>query len=41
MAKVKALFKAEIPDEEKILLDVKSLYRVDELNASGMRYWRL
>ena len=41
MMQIKALFKAEIPDEEKILLDVKSLYRVDELNASGMRYWRL
>lgn len=41
MIQLKALFKAEIPDEEKILLDVKSLYRMDELNASGMRYWRL
>lgn len=41
MMQIKALFKAEIPDEEKILLDVKSLYRMDELNASGMRYWRL
>ena len=28
-------------DDEKILIDVKSLYRIDELNASGMRYWRL
>ena len=41
MMQLKTLFKAEIPDEEKILLDVKSLYRMDELNASGMRYWRL
>ena len=41
MIQLKALFKEELPDNEKILLDVKSLYRMDELNASGMRYWRL
>ena len=27
--------------EEKVLIDVKSLYRMDELKASGMRFWRL
>lgn len=27
--------------EEKVLIDVKSLYRIDELKASGMRFWRL
>lgn len=37
---LKTLFK-EIPDDEKVLIDVKSLYRLDELKASGMRYWRL
>lgn len=36
----KDLFK-DIPDDEKVLLDVKSLYRIDELKSSGMRYWRL
>lgn len=41
MMKVKKLFKDELPDEEKVLIDVKSLYRKDELDASGMRYWRL
>lgn len=40
MMQLKRLFK-EVPDEEKVLLDVKSLYRLDELKASGMRYWRL
>jgi UDP-N-acetyl-D-galactosamine dehydrogenase len=39
--KLKELFKEDIPDEEKVLIDVKSLYRKDELDASGMRYWRL
>ena len=28
-------------DDEKVLLDVKSLYRMDELKASGLRFWRL
>lgn len=37
---LKELYK-DVPDDEKVFLDVKSLYRVDELNASGMRYWRL
>ena len=40
MSQLKELFK-ESPDEEKILVDVKSLYRMDELKASGMRFWRL
>ena len=37
---VKEFFK-DAPDDEKVFIDVKSLYRVDELEASGMRYWRL
>ncbi len=41
MMRIKELFKADIPDEEKVLIDVKSLYRMDELRASGMRFWRL
>lgn len=38
---LKKLFKPELKDEEKVLVDVKSLYRMDELKASGMRFWRL
>lgn len=38
---LKELFRENAPDDEKVLLDVKSLYRMDELKASGMRYWRL
>ena len=37
---IKSLFKTG-PDEEKVLLDVKGLYKVADLKASGMRYWRL
>ena len=38
---LKELFKDELADSEKVLIDVKSLYRMDELKASGMRFWRL
>ena len=41
MMQIKELFKDELTDEEKVLIDVKSLYRMDELKASGMRFWRL
>ena len=39
--RLKELFKSELQDNEKVLIDVKSLYRMDELKASGMRFWRL
>lgn len=38
---LKNLFKEENSDSEKIFIDVKSLYRMDELEASGMRFWRM
>ena len=41
MMRVKELFRDDIPDAEKVLIDVKSLYRMDELKASGIRFWRL
>ena len=37
---VKSYFKNG-PDEEKVLIDVKGIYEVKDLNASGMAYWRL
>lgn len=37
---IKGMFR-DCADDEKVLLDVKGLYKVDELNASGMRWWRL
>ena len=41
MKQLKLLFKEELKDDEKVLIDVKSLYRMDELKASGMKFWRL
>lgn len=29
------------PESEKVLIDVKGIYRTDELKASGLNYWRL
>ena len=41
MLQLKQFFRAGLKDDERILIDVKSLYRMDELKASGMRFWRL
>ena len=41
MMQLKDLFNPNLSDDEKVLIDVKSLYRMDELKASGMRFWRL
>lgn len=38
---IKAMFSAELADNQKVLIDVKGLYKVDELKASGLSYWRL
>jgi UDP-N-acetyl-D-galactosamine dehydrogenase len=40
LEKIKSFFK-DVPDENKVLIDVKGLYPVEDLKASGMRWWRL
>ena len=40
LSDIKSLFK-NCPDAEKVLLDVKGLYKIEDLKRSGMRYWRL
>ena len=37
---IKKLYKV-MPDEEKVLIDVKGLYKIEDLKASGMQWWRL
>lgn len=37
---IKRLFKNS-SDSEKVLIDVKGLYKIDELIESGMKWWRL
>lgn len=40
LSKVKELFR-DVNDDQKVLIDVKGLYKVDELKTSGIRWWRL
>lgn len=37
---LKKLYKESL-DNEKVLIDVKGIYKVNELKASGMKFWRL
>ena len=38
---IKKLFNSSLTDDQKVLIDVKGLYDVKELKASGLSYWRL
>lgn len=38
---IKKMFKSHLANKQKVLIDVKSLYRIDELEASGIQFWRL
>ncbi len=38
---IKALFRKDFADDEKVLIDVKGLYKIADLNASGIKWWRL
>ena len=40
LEKIKTFFK-DAPDDQKVLIDVKGLYKIEELKASGMLWWRL
>lgn len=37
---IKRLFKL-VPDEEKVIIDVKGIYSIEDLKASGIQWWRL
>ena len=38
---IKSMFNPELKDNEKVLVDVKGLYPIKELQASGLCFWRL
>ena len=40
LERIKGFFR-EAPDEEKVLVDVKGIYAIDDLKATGMLWWRL
>ena len=35
------MFFRNVPDGEKVLIDVKGLYKIEDLKVSGMQWWRL
>ncbi len=39
--KIKGLYNNTIDDNQKVLIDVKGLYSINELEISGLSYWRL
>lgn len=39
--KLKNLYRKNATDSEKVLIDVKGLYSVTDLKASGLKWWRL
>ena len=41
LEQIKELYQKSLPDREKVFIDVKGLYGIPELEASGMQYWRL
>lgn len=38
---IKQLFDKKLDDNQKVLIDVKGIFSVEELRISGLRYWRL
>ena len=40
LERIKSLYKS-VPEEEKVLIDVKGIFKIDELKNSGLRWWRL
>ncbi len=40
LEEIKGLFR-DCPDDEKVLLDVKGIYKVSDLKESGISFWRL
>lgn len=40
LSEIKKMYR-NCDDSEKVLIDVKGLYNVAELKASGMKFWRL
>ena len=38
---IEAFYRTELKDREKVLIDVKGIYRIEDLEKSGLNYWRL
>ena len=38
---IKKLYRTDVADSEKVLVDVKGIYKIEDLKASGIQWWRL
>ena len=38
---IKKLYRKDVLDNEKVIIDVKGLYKIEDLKASGIQWWRL
>ncbi len=41
LKEIKKLYRTDILDNEKVLIDVKGIYSIEQLEISGLKYWRL
>ena len=41
LSNIKKLYRNEISDDEKVLIDVKGIFEIKELQESGVQWWRL
>ena len=41
LEEIKKMYKKDISDSESVIIDVKGIYKVEDLKKSGLRYWRL
>lgn len=39
--KLLSMFKEELPNDKKVLIDINSIYNKDDLDASGIHFWQL
>lgn len=41
LSDMKEFYRPKLKENEKVLIDVKGLYKIEDLEESGLRYWRL
>lgn len=41
LEEISGLYRADLDAAQKVLVDVKGIYKIEELKAAGMRWWRL
>ncbi len=41
LEELKKLYRTDLLDHEKVLIDVKGIYSIEQLKTSNLQYWRL